>query len=327
MPTTRPQDLNNSQQHAAAEQAADASGTTQSSTIPPGVAYHRMLAGEKRRVGRGILALALLIIGFGLISFAVAQLAAVVDLYVFDRTNPTFGGTVYTPVYHAGTMAGIAVLIPWSMLLQRWLYGQPGASLHSVRFRFRFDVFGRALLLVGATWAIGATLFSSLQPATEPVPWQLDDLYGVLLVTVLLTPLQSAGEEYGLRGLTFRIAASWARGARTALVLGVLVSAVLFAFIHFSTDPWLNTYYLVFGATMALITWRTGGLEVAIVFHAVNNTFSYILMIVARGNPLAALTDRAAGAGSPMTLLPCLFMLAMIGVVWWRTRRTGPVTT
>lgn len=326
MATTRPHDPDQTTQPASPAQAA-APVATRGSTVPPGLPYHRVLAGEKRRVGRGILALALLIIGFGLMSYAVAQLAAAVDLYLFDRINPTFGGTVYTPIYHAGTMAGIAILIPWSMLLQRWLYRQPGASLHSVRSRFRFDLFGRALLVVGSTWAIGATLLTSLQPATEPVPWQLGDLYGVLLVTVLLTPLQSAGEEYGLRGLTFRIAASWARGARTALVLGVLVSALLFAFIHFSTDPWLNTYYLVFGVTLALIAWRTGGLEVPIVFHAVNNTFSYILMIVSRGNPLAALTDRAAGAGSPMTLLPCLFMLAMTGVVWWRTRAAGPPTT
>jgi hypothetical protein len=63
-----------------------------------------------------------------------------------------------------------------------------------------------------------------------------------------------------------------------------MVSAMLFASIHLSTDPWLTMYYLIFGATTALITWRTGGLEVAIVFHAVNNTLSYALMIVAQGN-------------------------------------------
>jgi len=46
-------------------------------------------------------------------------------------------------------MVSPALLIPWSMLIQRWLYGVPGASLHSVVSRFRFEVFGRALLVLG----------------------------------------------------------------------------------------------------------------------------------------------------------------------------------
>lgn len=84
-------------------------------------------------------------------------------------------------------MASIALLISWSMVIQRRLYG------------------------VRVLWLLATTL--------------------------LLTLLQALGEEYGLRGLVFRVAGSRGRGPRTALVLGVLVSSVTLAVIHLSTDP------------------------------------------------------------------------------------------
>ncbi|MEU7896024.1 CPBP family intramembrane glutamic endopeptidase [Nonomuraea sp. NPDC049152] len=48
-----------------------------------------------------------------------------------------------------------------------------------------------------------------------------------------------------------------AQGMR--LVIGIVVSAVSFAMIHAATDRWLNLYYVTFGASLAVITWRTGG--------------------------------------------------------------------
>ena len=41
----------------------------------------------------------------------------------------------------------------------------------------------------------------------------------------------------------------------------------------------------------------------------------------------AALQDRSAGAGSPYQLVPTLTLVAITGVVWWLTRRTGPALT
>ncbi|MGO2521489.1 MAG: hypothetical protein ACTH8F_15320 [Microbacterium sp.] len=47
--------------------------------IPPDVEYHRVLAGEKRRIGRGILAIVLLIGGMLLFGLALAAVAAAVN--------------------------------------------------------------------------------------------------------------------------------------------------------------------------------------------------------------------------------------------------------
>jgi hypothetical protein len=73
------------------------------------------------------------------------------------------GDGSYTPLTHAAAMASLALLLPWSMVIQRWLYGVPGASLHSVFSRFRF---ARALLLVGPVWV--AMLFSAGSSSGSP---------------------------------------------------------------------------------------------------------------------------------------------------------------
>ncbi|GLW11470.1 hypothetical protein Misp01_65980 [Microtetraspora sp. NBRC 13810] len=292
--------------------------------IPPGVPYHGVLAGEKRRVGRGILALALLLVGLFGFGGVLGVLGSTID-QAQGRVNPIAGGTEFTPIFHAANLVAIALMIPWSMFIQRGLYGVRGASLHSVLSVFRPAVFGRAVLTLVPIWVLYMTVFFLLAPYTEG-SWRFSDLIAVFVVTLLLTPLQSAGEEYGYRGLAFRVAASWGRGPRTALVLGLAVSSVLFAAIHVSTDPWLNVYYLTLGVTFGLITWRTGGLETSVVIHAANNALAYLLVIVTHADPLAG-SDRSAGTGSIVMLLPCALLAAITAVIWARTRRTGPPLT
>lgn len=292
--------------------------------VPAGVEYHRVLADKKHRIGRGIFAIVLLLAGAVVFINVIARGAAVIDLQM-GNTTPILGGTDYTPLYHASTMLSLAVLIPWSMVIQRWLYGVPGPSLHSVVSRFRFDVFGRALLLFSPVWIV-VNLLPFFTPG-EQSSWSQTDLIGIFIGTLLLTPLQAAGEEYGVRGLVFRVAGSWARGSRAGLVIGVLVSSVVFTVIHGSTDPYIIVWYFVLAAGLALITWRSGGIEIAVVLHAVLNTVVLIGAALLRVDLGTALQDRSAGVGSPYQLVPTLTVVVITAVVWWRTRRTGPALT
>ncbi|MFD3686322.1 type II CAAX prenyl endopeptidase Rce1 family protein [Nocardiopsis sp. NPDC058631] len=293
--------------------------------VPPGVEYHRVLAGDKRRIARGILAIVLLVAGLFAFSIVFSQAAAFVDAQM-GRTNPAAGGTDYTPLYHGATMFSLALLIPWSMLIQRWLYGVKGASLHSVVSRFRFDVFGRALLFIGPFWLIAVTVMNVSAPP-EQTHWPVADLVGMLVLTLLLVPLQTAGEEYGLRGLVFRVAGSWNRGPRTALVVGVLVSSLVFTTIHGAGDPWINLWYFTLAVSLAVITWRTGGIETAVVIHALLNTLTFLLLIALHIDIGASIADRSAGTGSPILLVPSVTVAVIAAVVWLRTRRTGPALT
>ncbi|MEU0238597.1 CPBP family glutamic-type intramembrane protease [Nocardiopsis sp. NPDC006198] len=293
--------------------------------VPPGVEYHRVLAGDKRRIGRGVLAIVLLVAGLLVFGFAFVQAATFLDTRM-GNTNPAAGGTDYTPLYHAAGMLSLALLIPWSMLIQRWLYGVRGASLHSVVSGFRFDVFGRALLFIGPVWLVAVFVMNVSMPV-EQTYWPVADLVGVLVGTLLLTPLQSAGEEYGLRGLVLRVAGSWSRGPRIGLVLGVLVSSLLFTTIHGADDPWINLWYFTLAVSLAVITWRTGGIEIAVVVHALLNTLTFIIVTALHSDIGSAVTDRSVGTGSAVLLVPSVTVAVIAAVVWLRTRRSGPALT
>jgi membrane protease YdiL (CAAX protease family) len=288
------------------------------------VPYHLVLTGERRRIGRGILAIVLLhagLLGFGA---AFAQLGGQIDL-LLGRDSVVTGGTEFTPVTMATTFASTALLIPWSMLIQRWLYGVKGSSLHSVLQVFRPAVLGRAVLFLAPVWAVYMTVLAVLEPSPAG-SWTVADLLFMFAVTIVVVPLQTAGEEYGYRGLIFRVAASWGRGPRSALVLGVVVSAVLFATIHLSTDVWLNVQFLAVGVAFALITWRTGGLETAVVLHAANNVFGLLLALVLHAD-LGASTDRSSGVGSVVFVIPVVLLAIITSVIWYRTRHDGPPLT
>ncbi|MFR9729927.1 CPBP family intramembrane glutamic endopeptidase [Saccharopolyspora sp. MS10] len=294
--------------------------------VPPGVEYHRVFAGEKRRIGRGILAMILLLAGLVAFPTVLGRAAALLDVQ-WGNTPPSLpGGTDYTPLYNATSMFSLALLVPWSMCIQRWLYGVPWSSLHSVVSRFRFDVFGRALLFFGPVLVLVQVISVLVTPGQE-TSWSRADLIGVTLGVLLLTPLQAAGEEYGVRGLVFRVLGSWARGRRAGLVVGVLVSSALFTALHASTDPYIVLWYLVWWSGLALITWRTGGLEVAVVVHAVINTVSLAMAPLVRADLAAELGDRSAGAVSAYQLVPTLTIVLITAAVWWCTRRTGPART
>jgi membrane protease YdiL (CAAX protease family) len=286
--------------------------------IPENPQYHLALAGDKRRIGRGILAIVLLNAGLFGFGAAFAQLGGQIDL-LLGRDSVVTGGTQLTPVTMASAYASTALLIPWSMLIQRWLYGVRGASLHSVLHAFRPAVLGRAVLILAPVWAVYMTVLAVLQPSPTG-PWAEADLLFMFAATLVIVPLQSAGEEYGYRGLIFRVAASWGRGPRSALALGVGISAVLFAAIHLSTDVWLNLQFLAVGVAFALITWRTGGVETAVVLHAANNVFGLLLALVLHAD-LNAATDRSSGAGSVVFLIPVVLLSIITAVIWRRTRR------
>ncbi|GAB2626987.1 hypothetical protein Aab01nite_80050 [Paractinoplanes abujensis] len=293
-------------------------------SVPAGVEYHRVLAGDKRRIGRGLLAIVLLLAGLVIFPTVIGRAAALIDEQR-GYSPPIVGGTDYTPLYHAGSMLSLALLIPWSMLIQRWLYGVPGASLHSVTSRFRFDLLGKSLLVIGPAWLV-VNLLGALPPGAES-PWSQTGLVAIFIATLLLTPLQSAGEEYGVRGLIFRVVGGWARSPRAGLIAGVLVSSVLFTAIHGSTDPYINLWYFVLWTGLAIITWRTGGLEIAVMLHAVLNTFTLLLATALRVDLGRATQDRSAGAGSPYQLIPTLTVVVITAAVWWFTRKRGPART
>lgn len=283
------------------------------------VEYHRGLAGGKRRIGRGILAIALLLGGMQFFIFVLVIIAALIDSAI--GTEARAG---YTPLVNAAGAFSVALLIPWSMLIQRWLYGVRAGSLSSVLSRFRFDILGRALVvLLPVVGVFQIVYYWTPLPQTG---WGYHDTLLLVATAVVLTPFQAAGEEYGFRGLILRVVGGWTRSPRAGLILAIIVSSLLFALVHFSTSGLLNLWYLVFAVGTAWITWRTGGLEIAVVLHAVFNATQFVIDAALHVDPAAA-TDRSAAAVDPSALMPIPLVIGAVIVVAIRTRRTGTVLT
>lgn len=287
--------------------------------VPAGVEYHRVYAGEKRRIFRGILAIVLLLIG--LVGFAqlFTSIATVIDAELLGRSG-------FTPLQQAAGALSLGALIPYCMMIQRVLYRVPMRSLHSVAGRFRAGVFGRALLAFGPLVVIAISVLQLLVPSPQ-VPWTTIDLVSYFVIGMLLTPLAAAGEEYGFRGLMFRVLGGWTRNATVGTVIGIAVPTVFFSLLHQSLDPYILTSYFVLFGSMAIVTWRTGGLETAVVLHALYNMTALVLATTVHLDLGGQLNSRAEAAGSPANLVPSVALILVTAAVWWITRTTGPART
>ncbi|APX34590.1 CAAX protease [Brachybacterium sp. P6-10-X1] len=184
--------------------------------------------------------------------------------------------------------------------------------------------FDQRRLAVYLLWALGVTILANAALALlapEQTPWVGVGFTGttmaLLVVIVLTTPLAAVSEELMFRGAVMPAVASWVRPERIALALGVIVSSLAFATTHLATDPWLFAHHVFLGLATAVMAIRSRGLEAPIAFHVANNTFTAVLnTLLAGGGDFSV--ARTAGAGGPHLLIPALFVLALVIVVWRR---------
>jgi uncharacterized protein len=282
--------------------------------------YQHALHGRDPHRWRGVLTVVVLAVTFAVMTFVTSVLAVRLGLVLgmITEEQVSSGRIPFGPLILLSTNLSLASLIPASLFVQRVVYGQRIRLLHAVRGGFRWRLLPRAAVLVVPVWLAYLALSSLLDfPGSE---YSGGVSVALLLVVVLTTPLQAAGEEYAFRGVLGRAVGAWFRSSRVAVVVSTIVASLLFMGSHASTDPWLNVYYFLFGVGMSVITWRTGGLETAVLVHVVNNTL--IFGVVALFNDGVASTDRSAGTGSAFALVPIAAVAVVTVVVWIRTRRT-----
>ena len=284
------------------------------------VAYPLMLRTARGTRGRGVLMVVCFVVGYLLVSTVLQGGAVGWDLV---RGNVVMADVLrakltLTPALLLGVNLSNAACIPLSMLLQRAFFGQRGRWLHSVVGRFRWGVLGRGVLLVLPFWA--AYLAISLVAAPGPVRVPTGTFLALGIIVVLTTPLQAAGEEYGTRGLLTRGTATWFASPRVALAAGTVLSAGVFTLAHGAGDPWLIGFYFLFAVVQSFVTWRSGGLELAVLLHTANNLVAFGTLVLLQQDP-AAVLDRSAGSAGPAVLLPAVIMLLSSLTLWlWMSR-------
>ncbi|PIE98926.1 MAG: hypothetical protein CR979_03575, partial [Propionibacterium sp.] len=136
----------------------------------------------------------------------------------------------------------------------------------------------------------------------------------VIFVVLTTQAVQCAGEEYIFRGVLFRAIGSFFSTEITSVIIGGVISSVLFMAGHLSVNPWENLSYLVFGMSMAVVTWRTGGLESAVAMHSINNTF---ILLVGAFQP----EDTTSKNGIAAILIEVVIVITVTLVFSWVASR------
>ena len=305
--------------------------------VPTEVPYHRVhRIGAYGRHGwwRGLVGTLLVVLG----AMVVVPLAVLAGFLVFflltggdvlgrlgaliDTDDVTPAGLAYLNL----TLAG-AIPVVWAVT--RLLHGLRPGWLSSVRFRVRWRWFaisvGLSLVALVATVVVSALL-----PAQADGAQVSSDLNGFttttrdfLLVVLLLTPLQAAGEEYVFRGYLTQALGGVFANARVAAVVAVLVPSLLFALAHGAQDAPIFLDRFAFGLVAGVLTIATGGLEAAIAMHVLNNFLAFGLAL-AFGDMSSALTPTGGTWWSlPVTLTQSVTYTVL---AVWVARRTGVAT-
>ncbi|MET1007558.1 MAG: CPBP family intramembrane glutamic endopeptidase, partial [Propionibacteriaceae bacterium] len=294
-----------------------------------GTEYHRFLRTPRNAWWKGVVAILGFVIGYLIINAVVGVGAIAFDMFTGRSTWESFtsGAIEFTPALFLATNIGNALCIPLAMLFQWWIWGQQKRWLHSVAGVFRWRLLGRSAAIVVPLWlvymGVSAVAFPQASGITGPSNFTGESV-ALLVIMLLTTPLQAAGEEYGARGLIMRAAGSWVASPVPGLIIATIVPSLVFMAAHGAGDPWLNVYYFLFGAAMSLLVWRTGGLEAAVVVHAVNNMMAFGIVILA-GQEINL--DRSAGTGGafmlvPMAVLLIVALLLSLLARRWKVQRT-----
>jgi membrane protease YdiL (CAAX protease family) len=250
-------------------------------------------------------------IGFALAGRDVGD--SVARMIALDDPTPT--GLAYLNLSLAG-----AIPVVW--LITRALHGlRPGwvaSVMPRIRWSWSATCFALSFVALLATLVVSALVPSSAEGGE--VSGHLNHFTSTtrdfLLVVVLLTPLQAAGEEYAFRGYLTQ-AFGGLFGRRWA---AVLLPALLFALAHGAQSAPVFFDRFAFGIVAGLLVVLTGGLEAGIAMHVLNNWLAFGLAL-AFGDMASTLNPTGGTWWTiPVTLTQSLVYL---GLVLYVARRRG----
>lgn len=281
----------------------------------PSLPFHRLAHAvpQRRRWWRPLVA-----VGVAALVYVAMFLALMTLLLLTGEIWPAFATSpeLDDPLSAAdqiGTLGLIALMIPAVVIGTMAGYGRAGI-VHSVLGRFRWRLLGRVAIVVLPLYVLlntGSMLLLRREEIAAP-PVDLSVVIAFLAILVL-TPLQSAGEEYAFRALPMQMLGTWMRTP----ALGILLPVPLFVLGH--GYDWVGQIDIVaFALAMGMLAWKTGGLELPILLHAANNLTLYVVA------PLIP-SVMEQGAVHPAMLLQSTVPMLLItaAIWWWYSRREG----
>jgi uncharacterized protein len=287
--------------------------------------YQQMLRGPQYRWWKPLLCLvlvlplALLMMGLAIVPVLIAGLVTGAPDLVEYTVNATTDIANMGPVGFIYLNLTLIVLIPASGLSIWIVHGVRPGFLSSVAGRIRWRWLLRCIAVIAPLWAVYTLLSLIVEPFTSPRP---DQWVALLVIVLVLTPLQAAGEEYFFRGWIMQNVGAWFARPIVGLVASIIVSAVAFSTAHLSPDPWVLGSIACLAVAAGIAAWRTGGLEAAIAMHAINNVLTFLVVVISGGWSQAFVgTDTT---GSPlMLLLAAVVNGSALALILWQAKRAG----
>jgi len=281
--------------------------------------YHLLLMGGRPGWWRYLIGVAVLLAGVVI----VAPLALLFPFAVYflidgrpfvDSMTDLADLADPTPLSLAYLNLTLAAAIPITWFIVKVIHEMRPAWLSSVhpRLRWRYLVacLGISVVALLATVAV-SSLLPSQGEGTE-LSSHLNDFTTTtrdfLIVLVLLTPLQAAGEEYAFRGYLTQAFGGLFRSRWVAVV----ASSLLFGLAH-GLGQSLPIFFdrFAFGLVSGALVVLTGGLEAGIAMHVLNNWLAFGLAL-AFGDMASTLNPTGGSWWSiPVTLTQSLVYLAL----------------
>lgn len=285
--------------------------------------YPELLRGPRRRWWKPFLSLLVLVAAWG-VGFAAVVLSG--DLVHALTSDQPFGDAFGQGVDLAGfeplaMLVGdlvLAALIPAAVLATWAVHRVRPGFVSSVTGALRWRWLLRCVLTLLPLWVLYLAIGVLLEPPAtgRPDGWVL-----LLVMAVVVTPFQAAGEEYLFRGWLVQNIAVWFARPVLGFVVSTVVSSALFALIHGSLDPWILLDLAVFAAVACYLNWRTGGLETGIALHLVNNVTLGIATITI-GGYTDSFVDTTT-TGRPVDLVVTVVVQSIAAaLLLWQGRRS-----
>lgn len=176
-------------------------------------------------------------------------------------------------------MVSVILMWPAVELATRIVYRRWFWSMISIGRGLRWNLLGRYVLLALPVWAIAAFVMIAFSPGamgdlSSGVQWNRH-VAVMLIAVIVLVPFQASAEEVVFRGLAMNVIGSWLNHPAWA----VLIPVPFFVFGHLYDLPGLIDVG-IFAVIVGILTLFTGGLEVGMAFHLVNNIFALSLGVL-----------------------------------------------
>ncbi|MFW6776195.1 CPBP family intramembrane glutamic endopeptidase [Nocardioides sp. CPCC 205120] len=305
------------------------SGEEFAAAYPP-LEYHRLhRAGDRgwwRPVVGVVVAAISMVLVLSMVTLALFALGlAVVGADVGDGVDQMLSLDAVTPLSLAYLLSTLALLTPVVWLVTRYLHGLRPRWTTSVAPRMRWGYFlacaGLSVVALLASMFV-SVLVAALDPGAVPDGTEAGSLNAFtettrnfLLVVLLVTPFQAAGEEYLFRGYLTQVVGGLFSSARVATAVAIVVPAVLFALAHGAQSPPVFFDRLAFGVMAGYLVIRTGGLEAAIAMHVMNNWFAFGLALAAGDMDEVLTPTGGSWLTLPITLTQTLVYLGLAVLV------------